>query len=522
MFESKLRILFLCFSLFSLNNNPVFAEKTIPDLETNSSQNITQAKYSHDNHLNNLGWFNDDKLSPAGRVALDFIQQSARHGLDPEDYQLSVLNQRLADCQTDNYQEFDSLLTQNLIAVIHDLKNGRFDPRLTDPSWHIPQTQFDAKAFLLKARSAENFSARLDTLIPKNRQYQKLLQALAKYQEYARQQSWPAVPKTNSLLRTGDRHPHLKIIQARLAAEDDFLALTHAVKSDIYDPLLELAVKRFQTRYGLKVDGIIGPQTVRAMNITADYRVKQIRASLERYRWLPDLGERYVLINTANHHLQAIDNNQVVLDMKVIVGRKSRQTPSFLSQINHVVFNPYWNVPNKLARLDLLPKQQEDAHYLQRQGFKVFRINSNIKTELPVESINWQNYSSRETLPFTLRQQPGDHNALGRIKFLFPNPWQIYLHDTPHQSLFDEAHRAFSSGCIRVEQPLMLADFIIEDPQKQQVVTRGIASKKNGGLKLNPLTTLYVMYITVAVSDNQVVFSPDHYQRDQRMIKHLY
>lgn len=522
MFEAKLRILFLCFSLFSLNNNPVFAEKTIPDVGIHSSQNSKPAKYIDDRRLMRLSWFHDNKLSPAGRVALDFIQQAARHGLDPEDYQLSVLNQLLKDCQTDNYHEFNSLLTQNLIAVIHHLKNGRFDPRLADPSWHIPQSQFDAKAFLLKAYSAENFSAQLTTLIPKNRQYQKLLQALAKYQKYAQQQSWPTVPETNALLRTGDHHPHLKIIQARLAAEDDFLALTHAVKSDIYDPLLELAVKRFQARHGLKVDGIIGPETIRAMNITADYRVKQIRASLERYRWLPELGERYVMINTANHHLQAVDNNQIVLDMKVIVGRKSRQTPSFLSQINHVVFNPYWHVPNKLARLDLLPKQQEDAHYLQRQGFKVFRINSNIKIELPVNSINWQSYSPRETLPFTLRQQPGDHNALGRIKFLFPNPWQIYLHDTPHKSLFDEAHRAFSSGCIRVEQPLMLADFIIADPQKRQVVTRGIASEKNGGLKLNPLTMLYVMYITVAVSDNQVVFSPDHYQRDQRMIKRLY
>jgi murein L,D-transpeptidase YcbB/YkuD len=469
-----------------------------------------------------FNWLANEQTLTLAEEGLSFISACAKQGLAPEDYHLTRLQQLLLTSNPQQHQQFNHLFTQSLLALIHDLKVGKWLAIEADPDWFIPQETFDSETFLSHALQSQHLRNHLDLLIPSDTEYQTLVDALARYQSYVEHGGWSPIPPT-PILKLGDQHPHIALIQSRLAMEDKVIAMTHAFVSDLYDPLMEQAVRRFQRRNGLKADGIIGKNTLKTMNITAGSRVKQLKVNLERRRWLPDtLGDRYIFINLANYRLQAFDNDQEHLSMNIIVGKKKRQTPSFSAQMSHMVFNPYWHVPSKLARLDLLPKQQQNPHYLYRHGIRVFSVASGQKTEQNPYTIDWQSMSNHRPLPYIFRQDPGKQNSLGRIKFMFKNPWAIYLHDTPSKSLFNKTQRAFSSGCIRVADPINLAQFSLAGHRQQGSVIERIQSKRNHGLHLKAPLNIFAVYFTVSAHGNDVLFFPDVYQRDQRMIKNLY
>jgi murein L,D-transpeptidase YcbB/YkuD len=284
---------------------------------------------------------------------------------------------------------------------------------------------------------------------------------------------------------------------------------------------LEQVIKQFQRRHSLIADGIIGPATIREMNVPAADRLQQININMERLRWLPDdLGDRYIMVNLANYRLTAIEDDEVKLDMRVIVGKTKRSTPSFSSQMTHIVLNPKWYVPNKLARLDLLPKQQANPGYFERYNFRVFNFEDGNKTEINPDSVDWKALSG-QYFPYLLVQDPGKRNALGQLKFILPNPWKIYLHDTPSKSLFNRSQRNFSAGCIRVEDPLALASFSLSKNSKQQPLLDIISSNENYSAELEQPLSVYAIYATVWLNGNEVMFSPDSYRRDQRMAEYL-
>jgi len=323
------------------------------------------------------------------------------------------------------------------------------------------------------------------------------------------------------VLRTGDEHKNISAIRDRLSFEDDRINQTRPSKRYYYDKELEQVIKQFQRRHSLIADGIIGPATIREMNVSAADRLQQININLERLRWLPnDLGDRYIMVNLANYRLIAIEDDQVKLDMRVIVGKTKRSTPSFSSQMTHIVLNPKWYVPNKLARMDLLPKQQANPGYFEHYNFRVFNFEDGNKTEINPDSVDWQ-AMSKQYFPYSLVQDPGKNNALGQLKFILPNPWKIYLHDTPSKSLFNQSLRNFSSGCIRVEDPLALASFSLSRNSRQQPLLDIISSNENYSAKLEQPLSVYAIYATVWLNGNEVMFSPDSYRRDQRMAKYL-
>ena len=470
-----------------------------------------------------FNWLDNPSTLTIAQEGLTFISTISTQGLNPEDYQSTLLSQQFQLATTPlARQQFNRLFTQNLLSLIHDLKVGRQVAIDADPDWFIPQKHFDAKAFLQHALDSQHLQAHLNQLIPTDAEYQTLVKALARYRHYDSQGGWPIIPPTPKL-KVGAQHPNIPLIQSRLAFEDSLFAMTHTVTPDLYDPLMEQAVKRFQARYHLKVDGVIGKNTFNALNKSAKSHVQLLEVNLERRRWMPDdLGERYVLINLADFRLRAIEHGQVQLAMNVVVGNKKRQTPSFSAQMSHMVFNPYWHVPRKLARLDLLPKQQQDPNYFYQHGIRVFSVEGGQKIEHNADNINWQSYNKQNPLPYTFRQNPGEYNSLGRIKFMFKNPWAIYLHDSPSKSLFNDTQRALSSGCIRVADPINLAQFSLRDHQQQNSVLERIDSERNHGLQLKTPLNIFAVYFTVSVEDNNVLFSPDVYQRDQRLIKSLY
>ena len=393
----------------------------------------------------NYRWLGNQQLTNHAYDALDFIAASSRHGLDPEHYHYSTLTQIDPSVSPDTAQQFDDLLTEGLVQLIHDVRLGRLDPTDVDPQWFIPQDKFDAIEFLQQALLFDHLRSQLNALLPNTTDYYQLSNAASRYQRYVDRGGWHEIAEL-PLLHLGDHHPLVPDIRTRLAFEGYNSALLSNADPTRYDAGLEQAVRHFQHNHGLKVDGIIGTGTRQAMNVSANDRLQQIHINQERHRWLPrDLGQRYILINLANYQLRAIDNGEQQLAMRVVVGRKSRPTPSFASEMTNLVFNPYWNVPSKLARLDLLPKQQEDPNYFYLHNIRVFTIEQGQKIEHDPYTIDWSSLS-RHDFPYTLRQDPGEHNALGQLKFMFPNSWQIYLHDTSHKELFNEAKRDFSSG----------------------------------------------------------------------------
>lgn len=465
-------------------------------------------------------WLNGLQLTDRGHEALSFISNAAQHGLDPEDYHLSLLQQLSQPDNIERARYFDVLLTDALLDLIHDLAIGRLDPAKADPQWHIDRDSVDPASVLQNALLSPHLPNTLNQLLPKSTQYYQMTEALSQYRRYVDRGGWARLPDM-PLLKPGSEHPSVPALRQRLSIEDAYLTRPEFDGSTQYDERLVQAVKAFQKKHGLKQDGIVGPNTLAALNMSAQDMVDKIRINLERFRWLPDnLGDRYLLINLGSYQLTAVENNDIKLNMKVIVGRETRSTPSFSSAMTHIVINPYWNVPHKLARRDLLPKQKANPDYFFLNDFNIFLRETGFETQVDPYLVNWDEISAND-FPFRLQQRPGENNALGRIKFMFPNPWNIYLHDTPDRALFDEAQRNFSSGCIRVEEPLALAEFSINRNDARDYVISKIESGRNLGEKLETRLPVYAVYFTVWPYDSEVFFSSDPYKRDQRMVKHL-
>jgi murein L,D-transpeptidase YcbB/YkuD len=281
------------------------------------------------------------------------------------------------------------------------------------------------------------------------------------------------------------------------------------------------ALPTFQARHGLEPDGVIGRQTFAALNKLPVERIRQLDASLERWRWLPeDLGDTFVLVNIAGFEMTMVRAGEEILRQRVIVGRPYRQTPVFSDRIRYLVFNPTWTVPRKLMVEDQLPIIRSDPGYLERMNFKVYRGWGANRVEVDPATIDWHTLSANN-FPYQLVQEPGPMNALGQIKFMFPNQYDIYLHDTPGQALFGRAERTLSSGCIRVERPFELAERLLEGNSSwsRANIDRAIELRDPVNAMLRTPIPVHLQYWTVWVDHSGTIqFRNDIYGRDQRLI----
>ena len=459
-------------------------------------------------------------------TALTFIASADNEGLDSQDYQLQQLRQlqQQAKQSLPAAIELELRTTRAVMRLAKDLSRGRLSATAADPDWHIRQPTFDAVTFLHEAIKTRRLQQSLDDLFPQKTSYQLLKQTLILYQTLIdHHPDWIHIPNT-STIRPGDMRTIIPLIRQRIAQAYavDGMAEYHITSKESlhYDDELVTAVKTFQVQHGLNPDGAIGKNTVRAFNIPLTWKIRQLRINMERLRWLPrDLGKRYIMVNTAGFRLTAAEQGEHALNMRVIVGRDYRSTPSFNGALSHMVLNPYWNVPASIARKDLLPKQQKDPAFFTTGSFKVYPNHSRDAEALDPDTIDW--HAIKRGFPYVLRQDPGTNNALGKIKFMFSNAFDIYLHDTPSKSLFQKDIRAFSSGCIRLEKPLELAAFLLGGQAVSDKFLADMESNKTMAVHLPKQLPIYLVYITAWVDEQEKVhFSPDIYGRDLRALQY--
>ena len=340
-----------------------------------------------------------------------------------------------------------------------------------------------------------------------------LEKALAQYRQLAAQGGWPQVPPGPSL-KEGDQNERIPLLRKRLAASSDLAA--QAAQEDLFDPTLKEAVQRFQARHGLTADGVVGAKTLAALNVPVSRRIRQLAASLELCRPLPQqLEPRHILVNIADFTLKVFEDGKPVLAMPVIVGKTYRQTPVFNGRIFTLVLNPTWEVPHSIAIKDLLPKIQKNPGYLAKLHLRVFK-GWKPATEINPATVAWANISPAH-FPYRLRQDPGEDNALGRVKFLFPNPYDVYLHDTPARELFKKDARTFSSGCIRIAKPLDLAVYLLKGTRlgSMDTLTAALARGITQRIAIPSPIAVHIVYMTAWVDpDGTVQFRPDIYNRN--------
>lgn len=442
-------------------------------------------------------------------------------GLNPKDYPgkaLAEINEESSTLDKRKLAILELYFSAAFLQYTSDLRVGRVLPSRVDPDFFIEGRVIDELAalkYLAKTQSLDQFFAAWQ---PRHPIYTLLRKALAHYRALAAQGGWGSVPLGPSL-HPGQSDARVPAIRTRLAVTDGAGPATG--DPNVYDAALVEAVKRFQERQGLTIDGVIGNSSIVAMNVPVGDRIKSLVATMERVRWIPeDLGKKFIIVNIAAFELRRFDNGVVKERMAVVVGKPYHRTPVFSDRIRYVEFNPYWSVPPSIAVKEELPKLRSNPGAIEAQGFEAVQGDH----VYSLASIDWNQYGPGH-FPFTLRQRPGAHNALGRVKLIFPNPHNVYLHDSPAHSLFGRAERAFSHGCIRLSRPLELA---------QQVLAAGgvegwtparidgvIASAKTTIVNLREPLPVHITYLTAWVDDGAVNFRNDIYGHDKKLLAAL-
>jgi murein L,D-transpeptidase YcbB/YkuD len=453
------------------------------------------------------------------------IRTSELDGLDPSDYNLHTLErllQQRRDSTADNKLacELDLLLTDSLVRLGYHLNFGKVDPEALDSDWNMTRYIEDMDTLVQQTDAIEtgNIDLLLQSLRPQVPAYARLMAALAQYRELQARGGWAAVAPGETL-KPGMSGERVAALRERLLVTTDMQPGTG--DPAIFNAALETGVRAFQQRHGLEDDGIVGKTTLAALNVPVEQRIDQIRANLERARWvLHDLPETYILVDIAGFRVTYTRDGEIVWETRAQVGQPFRKTPVFRARMTYLEVNPTWTVPPTILKEDVLPAIKRDPAYLAQKNMQIIDYNGN-----PVDtaSLEWQRYTGRN-FPYLIRQGPGPENALGRIKFMFPNKHLVYLHDTPSKSLFGKATRAFSSGCIRIEHPYELAGLLLEgDPNwDKQKVLAAVDSLKTRTISLHQPISVILLYWTVGFTpDGRVAFKQDIYERDPAIVRGL-
>ncbi|MFN0117375.1 MAG: murein L,D-transpeptidase [Elusimicrobiota bacterium] len=472
-------------------------------------------------------WINEGKIYSGANELLRALRQSDREGLRPHDYRVDLLQELIEQYKksnTDNISvqlKLEIFLTDSFLTYGSHLLSGRLNPYKVDNEWFANRRTGDLPNILEAALKHDNLRTMLRDLLPSHPFYQRLKSVLSKYKTLQEKGGWPKIPEGRPI-RKGDIDDRVPLLRKMLILTGDLNLRFNEKK--IFDAPLERALGNFQKRHGLDEDGILGKSTSDVLRIPVEVRIAQLEANLERCRWLPaDLGRRHIFVNIPDFRLQLYDNDHEAINMKVIVGRKMRRTPVFSSTMTYIVLNPPWNVPKKIAKVDILEHIAEEPDYLTKYGFEVFSHHGEKATKIDHTSVDWSKVDP-EAMPYHFRQQPGAQNALGQIKFHFPNQFDVYLHDTPSRSLFQKTIRDFSSGCIRIEKPVELASYLLSGTpfESEESIKNALKKRANQTILIPSPIRIHLLYWTAWADEHgNVQFRTDLYGRDQTLIQAL-
>jgi murein L,D-transpeptidase YcbB/YkuD len=444
-------------------------------------------------------WIEGNRASARYREVVKVLSAADEHGLPTELYRTSLENAT---------PELDVQTTATFFRYFLHLTSGRLDPRALQSAWTLRPQKADLVGAISNGVRNGDLAAVMERLQPAQPEYRELQRALARYRAIAAKGGWPLV-QPSVRLKPGMQSPAVPVLRRRLAIEGDLEATLEKDPSPVFDSTVIEALKRFQERHRLTPDGILDTDTLKALNVPVEQRIRTIELNMERWRWLPDvMPERYLVVNVPDFRLEAIEHGKAVMDMRVVVGAPDNKTPIFADEMTHVVFSPYWNVPPNIAQEETIPRAASDPGFLERNNMEIVGPSGHV---VDAASVDWTNAKG-----YRIRQRPGRGNALGGVKFVFPNNFDVYLHDTNATALFDRIERGLSHGCVRVEEPHKLAQYVLRDLPEwpPDAIAEAMRSGEEKHVKLKTPVPVYILYKTAWVHDGGVRFLKDLYGYD--------
>jgi murein L,D-transpeptidase YcbB/YkuD len=474
---------------------------------------------------------------PRAQELVAAIDGLAVEGLDPTQYDREGLARLLAEAKWEGrlddptvqrrLADLDLTLTYNFLVMAAHTAIGRLQPDTLQTDWYTKPRNVDLDVVLTRALGPDGIQKALASVAPPGAGYTRLRAAFARYGEIVKRGGWPPIP-AGLRLALGVTDERVRLLRARLAAEGDLHAgapgAAPATEEKSYDEALASVVAQFQGRHGLKVTGAVDTDTLEALNVPAEARLRQIAVNMERWRWLPtDFGSRYILVNVPEFELTMIEGGKKAMRMRVIVGKTQSKTPAFSNRITRIDLNPIWHLPSSIVQNEIAPAVARDPGYLARKNLEVVKGSGEGLEKVSPREVDWSRMG-RGDYPYRVRQPSGPDNALGRIKFVIPDQFDVYLHDTPTARLFNSTERNLSHGCVRLEHPVELAAYLLkDDPQwSREAIQEVIDSGETKSVPLPAPLPVHILYWTAWVEeDGTVQFRKDIYGHDGELDRAL-
>lgn len=464
-------------------------------------------------------WTDEQRLLPRAMTLLAVVAGADTDGLEPADYPLTEILRLAAHVhEPDSVARLDVLLSRTFLAYATDLSAGRAPASKVDPLWLADTHHLDVGQALEQAARTDRVPEILAELRPPQAGYERLRAALARYREIARRGGWPRIDDGDSM-EPGLGDARAPLLRERLRATGD-LPSDDGTDGAEFDPELEAALRRFQSRHGLEAVGVIDAATLEALNVPIEDRIRELELNLERWRWLPrDLGDRYLLVNAAARRLEVVDSGRVVLTLRILVGRPDWPTPILSTLVTGVTLRPSWTVPREIVLREVLPIVERTPGYLAREGIHVWALQDDGWAEVHPDSLNAVDVRDRVS-SYRFVQEPGPLNPLGGLRLYAPNRFSVYLHDTPARHLFEESKGSVTHGCVRVDRIETLAAYLLRgDPRWTEASIRAAmegSPDRTIGLA-QPIAAHLVYFTATAREDGTVEFRPDVYDWNRRL-----
>lgn len=503
-----------------------------------------------------LAWVNFNEPHPVVEELLEAIDEAGKEGLEPENYKVAEVeelmqeifkieskkdkrkrlkeknskNEEVANAAKEqdtlrlkNLVKLDFLLTSSYLTYASHLLSGKIHPDEKE-IWFPSRRKKELAPYLNEALAGREIKNSLLELAPAHDEYNQMKEALARYRKIAEEGAWPELSPVKDL-KPGDTNEVVLNLKKRLAfTEDVDSGLPSASDSLVFNEPLIAGLIKFQKRHGMEETGKLDEASWKMLNISLEDRIDQIKLNMERMRWLPEtFGDKYILVNIPEFKMRIYENSKIAMEMKVIVGKTYNATPIFSDTMEYIDFSPTWTVPRSIAIEEMLPRIKEDPDYLTKRNFKLYDSWEKDAEPIDPHDVKWKKVDE-ENFNFRIVENPGDANSLGRVKFMFPNDFDIYLHDTPAGHLFNQRERSFSHGCIRVEKPAELAQYLLQDLKEwdEEKIKEAMTLDEPETVRLPEKIPVHLVYWTAWVDDQGILnFREDIYRQDQEQIREL-